>query len=191
MIQQGWLEPIKGDDVFEMYTLLRVIDGLGSIGFEQPQRLGLITRNREEVAVLKRKADNSAVYIYFDQSPVSIFKAKSRYQDLIDQYGELRAQPRRPDLTLRHLREGQQRQVLVECKESDDDGYRRDSVYKAFGYVQDFADLWTDNSGQRPKVIVVFPSNLTRYTVAPDDLVLVGADDQEELASLIGSAFSA
>jgi len=85
-----------------------------------------------------------------------------------------------------------ERRLLVECKRSDDDGYRRDSVYKALAYLRDFTALWTETR-QRPKAIVVFPGSLelkNRNGRGESDLVLVGAEDRDRMVGLLSGGIS-
>jgi hypothetical protein len=169
LVQNAWLEPVSDDDLFELYSVIKVIDVLQqTLGFDPPSEIGLIKRKRNEIASLRRSSDGVLAQLYYDQSPSSVFGSSSTYMQLNEAYLELGGQPRRPDILLRFARYRQsERKLILECKDTGDDGYRRDSVYKALGYLQDFAALW--DAEQRPKVIVLLPGKITRLADAFQD----------------------
>jgi hypothetical protein len=186
LIQAGWLEPIRDDDIFELYTLIRLVDILSErLGFSTTSRLGLIMSGREEIVRLDRQEDGASVRIYFDQSPVTIFGVQSAYRALLANYEGFNPTSRRPDISLRFSLPDGHRVLLIECKDTTDDGYTRDSAYKAFAYLSDFAELWSKNQDQAPKVIVVFPTNVIEKTQMIAEIVLVGADDSPRLATVL------
>jgi hypothetical protein len=188
LINKHWLQPVADDDVFELYSLLRTLDVLRSkMGFVSVQQLGLIAKNRRQVAILRSADSSGQVHVYFDQSPVSVFGIASSYKQLIDEYEDLQAQSRRPDMSLRYVSANSERRLLIECKDTMDDGYRRDSVYKAFGYLQDFRELWSQQS-QVPKIIVLFPTSIKRKELGQAEVMLVCADDDPALLSTLQSA---
>jgi len=190
LINKRWLQPVADDDVFELYALLRILDVLRSrLGFDIVQQLGIIAKNRRQVATLEGRDVSGKLHLYFDQSPVSIFGVASSYKQLIDEYENLQAQPRRPDISMRYVSADSERKLLVECKDTTDDGYRRDSVYKAFGYLEDFHCLWQQT--QKPKVVVLFPTPIKRKELDQSDVMLVGVDDDVALSAALQSALLA
>jgi Domain of unknown function (DUF2357) len=186
LLQSGWLEPIETDDLFELYTLFRTMDTLeNGLSFGPPIKLGLIRSGRKEVALFRRNCDGAEAQIYFDQSPTSVFGVTSLYIQLTQNYKGLSVQVRRPDLLVRFSLANKVRFVIIECKDSLDDGYRRDSVYKAFAYLRDFRSLWHAYEGQKPKILVVFPSAISKANEVADEIALLNADDSEEIKRLL------
>jgi hypothetical protein len=172
--------------------LVKVIDVLSSgLGFSTATRLGLISSKRKAVAHLERPGDSAEALIYFDQSPVSLLNVKSAYRTLLSNYEGLAVASRRPDMSIKFRLADGSRVVLIECKDTADDGYTRDSAYKAFAYLSDFSELWALRTGQTPKVMVVFPNNVVRKHIEPADIVLVGADDAVSLAEFLSSVMTA
>jgi hypothetical protein len=189
LLRSGWLKPIKDDDLFEVYVLFVIFSVLKvELGFGLPRNLGLIRRGRKAVAVFHRDTDDTQAEIYFDQTPKEVFKINSFYKTVVDQYDGITAKERRPDITLRFARsDSSQKLLLIECKESEDDQYMRDSVYKGLAYLRDFKNLWIQEDEQKPKVIVVFPKKIkpTPTKLDLEELELVSIEDRSRLAALL------
>jgi len=185
LVSRGWLEPIASDDLFELYTLVKVLECLRE-RFGPPVSTGLIRAGRRQIAEFS--APRALIRVHFDQSPVTAFGSSSEYKATLEGYEGFRATSRRPDIILSSVAEGQpNRFLLVECKKSEDDGYTRDSVYKALGYLRDFAGLWHDGATS-PKALVVFPNTILKklgIARTQRDLWLVGADDTDALDEAI------
>jgi hypothetical protein len=188
LLQGNWLEPISDDNLFELYTLVLVLDVLATeCGFGEPERYGLIRRDREAVATFRRgdvRAD-----VYFNQSPVTFTNIKSEYTTILKDYPDLPGSARRPDITVRFsFADGSCQYLLLEVKKSEDERYGRDSVYKVLGYLRDFRELWDGVVLQFPKAILVFPHNITRRHNADErnrDLVFVSGDGRTRLAEIL------
>lgn len=195
LLRRGWLAPIQDDDLFELYTLVSILEVLTSeLGFGKPVALGLIKRNRQAVAQFHRASDGATATVYFDQSPVEIFGLRSEYTTILDKYVGITGVARRPDIIIRFgVPGGSERRVLVECKRSDDDEYRRDSIYKALGYLKDFAQLWDSTPGQYPKAMLVFPGTIRLATTGlpTNELELVGADNTTRIGYLLSQSLTA
>jgi hypothetical protein len=195
LLRSGWLEPIQEDDLFELYVLVVILETLKTdLGFGEPSAFGLIKPGRREIAVFSREPDGIEADLYFDQSPVEIFELPSVYQETLGRFEGLTAYARRPDITVRFRKPGGiEHRLLVECKRTDDDGYRRDSVYKALAYLKDFGELWANVPQQRPKVLVVFPKGINPRGFGGLDvreLDLVGIEDRVRLRTLISASSS-
>lgn len=192
LIQQAWLEPIADDDLFELFSLIKIVDILQQdLGFSPPTEFGLIKRKRTEIASLRRAGDSCLVQLYFDQSPTSVFGCASSYMHLDQEYLDFHGQPRRPDILLRFVcSHNRERRLILECKDTGDDGYRRDSVYKALAYLRDFETLWDAADAQQPKVIVLLPALIRRKTQNVQDVALVSPDDREEMRYLLRAALT-
>lgn len=137
LLHRGWLEPVKDDDLFELYALMKILDALkNDLSFGEPTSLGLIKQNRRQIATFKRP-DGLLASVYFDQSPVELFDASSQYKNILSAYEGFTARSRRPDITVKfQLFNQRERIIFFECKKSEDEKYSRDSVYKALGFFK-------------------------------------------------------
>lgn len=189
LLKRGWLEPVQDDDLFEVYVLFVIFNILkNELGFGEPNNLGLIRKNRREIAVFRRETDGTEAKLYFDQTPKEVFRINSFYKTVVEQYDGITASERRPDITLRFvLPDLSQKRLLIECKESEDAQYMRDSVYKAIAYLRDFKDVWEQASEQMPKVVVIFPRKIRAVALMAEksELELVSIDDRARLIELL------
>lgn len=195
LLQQGWLEPVRDDDLFELYTLVVLLDVIEQeLEFGRPIRYGLIRPNRAEVAVFHRALDGVKTGIYFDQSPTLIFSSRSEYKSLIADYNGITGAEHRPDIiACFQLPNGTEQRLLVEVKKSEDDQYKRDSVYKVLAYLRDFRDLWAGAPDQAPKAVLVFPQGVTPKPGVREhkrDLVFLSAGDRRRFADLLQQTLS-
>ncbi len=190
LLRVGWAAPVDDDDLFELYVLVLVLDLLEhELGFGEPYEHGLILRNRKEVARFNGTGSVSGIDVYFDQNPATIFRLKSEYKTVMAAYEGVSGSAHRPDLTLRfRLDDGRERRLLVEVKKTEDDKYKRDSVYKVLGYLQDFRALWNDGAEQWPKAVLVFPRGVEAVAGTEHDerdLALVSSNQRERFADLL------
>ena len=193
----GWFEPISDDDLFELYLLVLVLDILSDeLGFGPPVSYGLLRSGRAEVAQFYRSADDARAVVYFDQSPsVAFHLRESRYRATLTSYSGIAGPDRRPDISIRfQVPERNEKRMIIEAKMTDDKDYVRESVYKCFGYLYDFAELWANDSAQTPKAILIVPEGVTPISNGGSvglDLAISPADDRRRLATLLSSAFAA
>lgn len=182
LLQSGWLAPIDEDDLFELYVLAVVMDVFEhELGFGAPTDYGLIRTGRDLVA--KFSKDSRHVTIFFDQSLSVAINAPSEYIEVSRRHIGLEGSPRRPDISV-VLSDGDSSRVLIiEAKRSTDGRYLRDSVYKAFGYLYDYQQLWTTVSS-RPKVLLVAPEGITPTDLEGDVAVVAAEDRSSVVASL-------
>ena len=174
LLAAEWLEPIKDEDLFELFMLALVLDILkNELGLGEPQELGLCVRDRKHVAAF-RASDSSVVRVYFDQSPVTALRTTSVYQSTIGAHDGVVGSARRPDVIVEREVNGERVALLIEAKESSDQDYIQESVYKGLAYVHDFQGLW--NVGNpRPKIVLLFPDGAApkaNVSVADLDVVL-------------------
>ena len=189
LLQAGWLEPVKTDDLFELYVLVVVLEVLETtLCFGLPIEFGLIREGRNDVAHFKRPGDQLEARVFFDQSPAVRLNMPSEYMSLLSCYDGISGGHRRPDLFIQFVyADGTQRRLLIEIKETDDARYERDSVYKALAYLRDFAALWSGLE-QHPKIILAFPNAVALKISGADhlhDLVFWRAEDRIRLTALI------
>jgi hypothetical protein len=166
----GWLDPLSDDDQFELVVLFSVLDQLREV-MGEPENVAFIVSGRSSIATFRISAD-SVVRVFFDQSPIVAIRAESEYVQLLRRYGRS-PQPRRPDILLVKEQSGVPIDVLmIECKDSKDDAYLRESVYRAFGYVHDFKKCWESTNASN-KVIIVAPEFPSAETSSMDQSVLI------------------
>lgn len=190
LLRVNWLEPVDPEELFELYALALVLEVLkDELNLGEPSELGLVMPGRRHVAKFSAGED-SKVFVYFDQSPASLFGLSSRYQDILDAHDPRMGSRRRPDITIvRRPEHGDPTVALVEVKDTTDPSYTADSIYKAFGYIHDFKDLWPTSSSN-PKVVLLFPETVRlKATVEPSsvDVALVSSLDRAALARCLKS----
>jgi hypothetical protein len=157
LLEGGWYAPISDDDMFELYVLLRVLRVLEfDLACGAPQTFGLISRNRLDVARFNDEL-GCTIRVLFDKAPLDLLPGRSRYSETLDDYVGFAPTEHRPDICIEVSRPGAQpSHLIIEVKRTEDDQYKRDSVYKVFGYVYDFATMWRD-ANQHPKAVLVVP----------------------------------
>jgi hypothetical protein len=179
LIGKGWTAPVKSDDLFELYSLVRVLDCLKQSGrFGNIERYGLIRFNRSEIVKFKRD-DGAVLSVYFDQSFATIVhKYSSNYQNILTSHGFQNISPRRPDMILKFEKSGVEKYLIIECKETDNEKYIRDSVYKCFGYLYDFKAVWNDTS-QVTKIILLIsnPPKVFTSSYVSQEVKIFSAED--------------
>ena len=186
------MEPIGDDDLFELYSLVVVLDAIQSdLGFDEHTWFGILRSMHNQVAVLER--GGATIEIYFDRSPVTIFGASiSQYQQIKSTYPSLLSNaPRRPDILLVANTPEGERFLIIEVKETLDDRYMRGSVYKVFGYLYDFRDAWLHHGSesQRPKALLLFPEPVAQPVGVSEELAIASASDRAQIANLIAESF--
>lgn len=166
--KSGWLGPVKDDDLYEFYVLCLCLDVLEiETGLGEPTEIGLLTRNRSHVAKFEKK--NLNVTVYFDQSPAAVFGVKTRYGEAMSLWKGITGGQRRPDIMLEFSNGKSKHYLIIEIKRSEDDRYMRDSLYKLFGYLYDFHELW-DKASVTPKAALFFPDNIV-LTAMPGKMI--------------------
>ena len=190
LVSRGWLQPVSDDDLFELYSLILVLDILEvdlDFSFRNDPETGIsiIRRGRRSIARLRR--EDIDVEIYFDQSPKTAIGSDSEYYEILTGYDGLPdGKTPRPDIIMIIRRATRTTAVFIEVKDSDDDAYMRGSVYKALAYSKDFESLW-DEQEKGPKVILLFPGIVTPRDTSFDqrDVVISGALDRDRIRSLV------
>ncbi|MFY7835798.1 MAG: hypothetical protein ACOVQ0_05905 [Novosphingobium sp.] len=188
LLRKGWLAPVSSDDLFELYTLILVMQAVEhDLGFGEPLSYGLIQRGRSAVATYRHPDSAVKAEIFFDQVPSGIFGTSSEYLQIVGAHNGVTGQERRPDIMVRFIIGTVERRVLVEVKETEDPAYIRDSVYKVLGYMRDFAGIWAGLADQFPKALLVFPTGVAPRGT-PADIVMVSSDQADDLASALNAA---
>jgi hypothetical protein len=184
LFAEGWFEPVSDDDVFELYTLAQILDTLeADLGYSL-QHFGLIRQNRSRIVELHKEGNPSRINVYFDQSPATALGISSRYSNIAQSYVSIKAASRRPDITLEKVDNSDRSVLLIEVKKTEDDAYQRDSIYKVFGYLYDFADLWQSDCLQ---ALLIFPKYIEKTLDAPSTMELMCADDRDRLRTALSS----
>ena len=190
MVRSGWLAPVNDDDLFELYALALTLDVLSDeCGFGAPSEYGLVLRGRSHVALFPMSGMKAT--LYFDQTPAATYGLKTRYSQVLSCWEGVSGGERRPDIMVEFERNGAKHVLLVEIKRTDDDRYRRDSIYKVFGYLYDFHALW--KSANLPRAALLFPDKIeSREPPGGDVLIrLVSGESREHLAGVFGEILSA
>jgi hypothetical protein len=184
LLAVGWLEPICDDDLFELYVLVLVLDVLSDdLALGNPVEYGLLLRERRYVAAFE--SVNGTIRVFFDQSPATALGIPGRYTAVHDAHLGILGAERRPDILVEFDpidRTMEAVRTIIEVKKTTDGRYLNDSVYKAFGYLYDFQDLWSA-TGPIPKIILVVPEGVSsREGVPVPDVMITSASDRVALA---------
>jgi len=191
LLRKGWLAPISSADLFELYSLILILDVLEiGFGFGRPTSYGLIQRGRSAVAIFNNTETGISAEVFFDQAPSGIFGSRSEYLSTVGSYSGVSAQERRPDIAIKFATVSTERRLIIEIKESEDANYMRDSVYKVLAYLRDFSDTWEHLQDQKPKAILMFPTGVTARAPSggEKDIWLVSADQPSALKLAMGAA---
>lgn len=167
MVRAGWLSPVNDDDLFELYALSLTLDVLrDECGFGDPSEYGLVLRGRSYVALFE--AGGIKVSVYFDQTPAATYNLRTSYAEVLACWEGVSGGERRPDIMVEFERNGAKHVLVVEIKRTDDDRYRRDSIYKVFGYLYDFNSLWINR--RLPRAVLLFPDRIERRHIPCGEL---------------------
>lgn len=184
LLAVGWLEPISDDDLFELYSLVLVLDVLSNeLGLGAPIEYGLMLRDRRHVAGFE--TPTGRIRVFFDQSPTTALGVISRYAAVREAHQGLIGSERRPDILVTFDPSdvtAVPAQILIEVKKSTDGRYLSDSIYKAFGYLYDFQSLWAPLH-RNPKLILLVPEGVSpKADVTIPEVMVISADDRAGLA---------
>jgi hypothetical protein len=185
LLRANWLAPEKSDDLFELYTLILVLDILEKeFALGQPQEFGLAIPGRTHVALFKNEAVGT-IRVFFDQSPNTVLGERSRYKEIVAAHVGTLGRARRPDVVVARFPPDGTRPIVMffETKESRDTSYTSDSIYKALGYAFDYLSLW-DLGPACPKVALIFPQDIFRraeHPLSSLDVTLVSSMDRGAL----------
>ena len=175
LLSSGWLEPVNEDDIFELFGLVLVLDVIGEeLGFGSPVEYGLVTAARKHVA--KFENERYCVHVFFDQSPREALGVLGRYTAIVKQHRGITGSEHRPDIAVR-LRDkslGSTSTIFVEVKRSSASRYLSESVYKAFGYIFDFAAVW-ETQQKNPKIVVLVPEEVVFIGDSPQEVMFVSS----------------
>ncbi len=188
LLAVGWLEPISDDDLFELYALTLVIDALSSdVGFGTPAEYGLVIGGRSHVAAFSSEMGH--LRVMFDQSPAIKGVWTQRYKSIVRMHSGVSGSSRRPDITIvLETPTGDERYVIIEVKRTSNERYISDSIYKVFGYLHDFADIWHP-AQPNPRSMLLVPEGVKREIDEPfADVAIVSANDRTALSSALTAA---
>jgi hypothetical protein len=176
----GWLSPLSDDDLFELLVLTRAVDAIVS-RWGEPSKVWPISHG--DTIAEWALPDDVRLKLYFNTTPTAL-RQTSRYLSTSRNYvGMFNASVRRPDLVVALTRGSASSHTLVEVKNpaEDSDDYRRESLYKCFGYLYDFGEVLDKEHG--PDVcFLVLPDKLTRKAEADDRVAVLSGDQGTEFA---------
>lgn len=184
LLAVNWLEPVSDDDLFELFTLILVLDIISEeLGFGEPIEYGLVTHKRGHIALFDDGA--RTIKVYFDQSPTSFLPISTEYNKVIRQYAGVSGNARRPDICIVCCEKNETRLLLVEMKKTSDSRYISDSIYKAFGYLYDFRR--STRISIKTSAILVIPTGVSSaLPPQPDmDLFIASSDDRAGLCEAV------
>ncbi|HVH73291.1 MAG TPA: hypothetical protein VM755_00090 [Stellaceae bacterium] len=184
LLAVGWLEPISDDDLFELYSLVLVLDVLSNeLGLGSPVEYGLLLRDRRHVALFE--TENGVVRVFFDQSPAVALGIQGQYTAIRDTHSGITGAERRPDILVTFdpaEKASPPQRLIVEVKKSTDGRYLSDSIYKAFGYLYDFQALWA--APIAPRIILVVPEGVApKATNSIPEVLMISAQSRDVLAA--------
>lgn len=185
LLAVGWLEPVSDDDMFELYALTLVVDVVArELEFGEPEEYGLVASGRGHVAAFRSNAGR--LRVVFDQHPIGA--GRDRYRGIIGAHRGVTGHARRPDISIFYDRKDDPRFVIVEAKRTANERYVSDSIYKVFGYLYDFAALWTE-SQPAPRSVLLIPEGIS---LVPGqtylETAIVSGDDRAALAGALRAA---
>lgn len=168
LLAAGWMAPVTDDDLFELFCLVSILDALeNDLGFGSPTEYGLIWRARRHVASFRHSGVD--VTVFFNQSPVRTFGISTRYSKFISDHSFYNVASRRPDIMIVMKSSSTEKRFIIEAKDTLDAKYARASVYKVFGYLYDFARMWTD----------IMQTGLKALMIVPDQVSFTGGFDPD------------
>lgn len=175
----GWLAPLSDDDLFELYVLLRVVDVVTE-AFGQPDKLSPIRMG--EVIAEWELPQAVRLSVSFDSVPAGL-RTNSRYLSTSETYTNIfNARARRPDIIIQTSIGEARSYTLIEVKNPSEssDRYRRDSLYKCFGYLYDFAEV-LDSPPEPDVCFLVLPEKVAASGTGPGQVTVVSGDDGDAL----------
>lgn len=162
LLRQKQLAPEDLDDLFEVWTLLVLVEVHLRDGWDLSEALligGEASPKRPKFTLEK---DGATVELFYQTVPTEMGKA-SAYKSIFSEY-DLDASMRRPDVTVRVTwPTGEVQRYFVEVKRTRDQRYILDSVYKALGYISDFKDTIGPDS---PLAMLVVWDGITRTRIS-------------------------
>lgn len=186
LLAVGWLEPVDIDDLFELYSLVIVLDVMSQeVGLGDPDEFGLVLPGRRQVATFGRSFGE--VKVFFNMSPRAAMGVRGRYSAVVNGHDGVTGSERRPDILVTLEKpNGERNTLIVEMKKSRDGTYLSDSIYKVFGYLHDFAACWP-RAPSGPKALLLVPEGVRQVGPTPDVVVAI-ADDRQAIAQALGAA---
>ena len=193
--------PVADEDVFELLALATTLDILEhSLALGSPisfwMRIGTRSTAGPVARFLGSRGDTFEVY--FNRTPAFLLDDQTVYAKVFDTHHGLgRGADRRPDIVIVHEPPGTERRniLFIEAKlpgDEDPGSYLRQSIYKAFGYLYDFAGLW--NTDQKLRIVLFVPNEAEPKSSAFDGgaggLAVISASHPELLAEAIKAALN-
>ncbi len=162
LLRQKQLAPEDLDDLFEVWTLLVLVEIHLRNGWELNEALLIGGDTAPKRPKFTLEKDGLTVEIFYQTVPQEMGKA-SAYKAIFSEY-DLDASMRRPDVTARVTwPTGEIQRIIIEVKRTRDQRYILDSVYKTLGYLADFRETVGPNS---PLAILVVWDGIKRTKAA-------------------------
>ncbi len=147
LIEKTIIKPLDSNKLFELYVFFKLIDYLPG---ETRYNLLHINKNYGN-SITTTLPNQSRITIFYQFVPDDLYKI-SKYKHILDNYS-LNGQIRSPDIIVKFEKESLYR--IFEIKNTEDENYIRDSIYKVIGYLNDFNSSFNDDSLLMPDFPVV------------------------------------
>ena len=124
----------------------------------------------------------------FDQHPAGAARTRDRYRGIVGAHCGVTGNARRPDISVIYDRPDDPRFIIVEVKRTANERYVSDSIYKVFGYLYDFAALWTERQPD-PRSVLLIPEGISLVPGRTyPETAIVSGDDRAALAEALRTA---
>lgn len=186
----GWLAPLSEDDLFELFVLVKVVEAISG-RWGEAHSLSPISRGN--YIAEWHAVGTTRIRLFFNATPEKLRNC-SRYLRVSRAYGAFfNASVRRPDIIVAIERGGSTSFTLIEIKNPGEESfdYRRDSLYKCFGYLFDFADELDKEQGD-DICFLIFPEAVGPTVESHERVVAVSGEFGAEFSGrLVGRLESA
>lgn len=138
---------------YEIYALIKVLNGLNNIASVEDLHWGPIKSGREEIAFFEKVGDGLSIRVYYNTLPAGMKNSKE-YSRILEIY-KLPGGPRRPDIILEFTCENNTYYLLIEVKNTNNRDYIVDGLYKVFGYLKDYEEVFKTDQPNTYAILVV------------------------------------
>ncbi|TDQ83076.1 hypothetical protein A8950_1358 [Dongia mobilis] len=159
LLKQRQMAPENLDDLFEVWTLLTLVELHLKEGWELTDAYligGEIGAKRPRFTLARGDVRTE---LFFQTVPAEMGKA-SAYKNIFEDY-DIDVTMRRPDITVKISAPEGMQYLIVEVKRTRDQGYILDGVYKTLGYVADFRSIIGPNA---PLALLIVWDGIKRKT---------------------------
>lgn len=147
--------------LFELVILFNIAKQLDSFQEKLGGKRGLeILGNKKDVFAVYRISRTKITLRY--QKVTKDLRDRSEYKYYLDQLDMTNIKSRMPDILMTFEHDGETRHILVEVKNSNNRSYILESIYKMFGYLNDFQKSLLPNEVQG---VLIVQDGITRPVI--------------------------